>query len=528
MGKLEYCPLVGSGGCTKLESEITFKKNTFFLAEPFNPENERQKREKAVRSAIKDNLKDNYSEATLKFADKEPTESAFFCDICKQIQSSEYGIVDLSGLNPNVLLEFGMMLAWGKPVFVIMKKESEEEVKLKLPSDISWKRAITYRETYDIMEGLISQLENRSHLKNQPLVGEISLSLPLETHYGSIKKWYDHIGKKSQPEKAVNQKKNSDKIISQYCQSMKMNPDQIIEDAKREAMSYAGKVKSHDEALKKFLCSLNTDAKAHYYWGVLRGFYKHNDIATTFSRPKYTPIQSYDKLTTEQLRKICDVGTLRSRSWILANSYIGLDVGSLMYLKVEDFHVDKWTETKKIYPVTIREEVSGTFDHITFIGLDAKIMLEEYLKKYGIVGKQDIVWNMHNHQNFITEFARDVKKAGVGTLDAHKTVEDDGLPKNFASITSKALVKRLKDTLEEEILPSNWNLVDYMLGRTREGIEISTPPLFDEIEKAYLKALPKLTVYDGKIPPIVTNYKIIKPKQVSNNKAFNKQSLLFR
>jgi hypothetical protein len=309
---------------------------------------------------------------------------------------------------------------------------------------------------------------------------------------------------------------------------MKMNPDQIIEDAKREAMSYAGKVKSHDEALKKFLCSLNTDAKAHYYWGVLRGFYKHNDIATTFSRPKYTPIQSYDKLTTEQLRKICDVGTLRSRSWILANSYIGLDVGSLMYLKVEDFHVDKWTETKKIYPVTIREEVSGTFDHITFIGLDAKIMLEEYLKKYGIVGKQDIVWNMHNHQNFITEFARDVKKAGVGTLDAHKTVEDDGLPKNFASITSKALVKRLKDTLEEEILPSNWNLVDYMLGRTREGIEISTPPLFDEIEKAYLKALPKLTVYDGKIPPIVTNYKIIKPKQVSNNKAFNKQSLLFR
>jgi hypothetical protein len=53
MGKLEYCPLVGSGGCSKPDGDIIFQKDTFFLAEPFTPENDRQKREDAVRNAIK-------------------------------------------------------------------------------------------------------------------------------------------------------------------------------------------------------------------------------------------------------------------------------------------------------------------------------------------------------------------------------------------------------------------------------------------------------------------------------------------
>lgn len=55
MGQIEYCPLIGTN-CNKHEFEITFQKNTFFLAEPFKPEIDRQRRERAIRSALKETL----------------------------------------------------------------------------------------------------------------------------------------------------------------------------------------------------------------------------------------------------------------------------------------------------------------------------------------------------------------------------------------------------------------------------------------------------------------------------------------
>lgn len=95
---LEYCPLVGSGGCNKQPAEITFHRDTFFLAEPFKPEKDRERREWAIGYVIKESLGESFSESTLKFADKEPTDLAIFCEICQKIQSCEYGIVELSGM----------------------------------------------------------------------------------------------------------------------------------------------------------------------------------------------------------------------------------------------------------------------------------------------------------------------------------------------------------------------------------------------------------------------------------------------
>ena len=170
MVRIRYCPLVG-GVCNKGEAEIIVQMDTFFLAEPFKPETDRRRRERVVRNALKDVFKGDFSETRLRVADKEPKES-IFCDICHLIQSSAYGIVDISGFNPNVLLELGMMFSLGKPVFVLVKKNEEEDLRNKLPSDIVWKRVITYDEFIDIEEELCKLLQNRPSVKKRISLAE--------------------------------------------------------------------------------------------------------------------------------------------------------------------------------------------------------------------------------------------------------------------------------------------------------------------------------------------------------------------
>jgi tetratricopeptide (TPR) repeat protein len=163
---VRYCPIVG-GKCSKNEPEIRVEPDTFFLAEPFRPDEDRKRREQIVKIVLGEEMKDKFCERNLKIADKDPKD-AIFCDVCRMIQSSSYGIVDISGLNPNVTLELGMMFALGKPVSVVFKKSEEESLKEKLPSDIVWKRVIPYVEFIDIHEEL------RKHIQNRPAV-------PLET-----------------------------------------------------------------------------------------------------------------------------------------------------------------------------------------------------------------------------------------------------------------------------------------------------------------------------------------------------------
>jgi tetratricopeptide (TPR) repeat protein len=163
--RVSYCPLVG-GQCNKEEYEVGTNINTFFIAEPFEPSSERKRREEVVRIALKEALGGDYCENSLEVADKEPKE-AIFCDICRMIQFANYGIADISGLNPNVLLELGMMLSLGKPVSVLFKKGEEASLRTKLPSDIVWKRVIPYEEFIDLRQELVNQIRNRPEIKPQ-------------------------------------------------------------------------------------------------------------------------------------------------------------------------------------------------------------------------------------------------------------------------------------------------------------------------------------------------------------------------
>jgi hypothetical protein len=162
---------------------------------------------------------------------------------------------------------------------------------------------------------------------------------------------------------------------------------------------------------------------------------------------------------------------------------MGLDVGKIKHLKVEDFNPQKWSEPQRIYPVSISKEISRSFAYTTFIGLDAKKLLNEYFFERNKFELTDHPWNMIR-QNFTISFRTYASKAGV--TSAH----------GFSAITSKSLKKRLESALKGSIPHEDWNIVDYLLGRKSEEL-VKKHPLFDDVKNAYLKALPKLRVFEN-------------------------------
>jgi len=76
------------------------------------------------------------------------------CNVCKFIQESVFGIVDITDWNPNVLLELGMMLGWGKTAVIIKYEQSE------VPSDLQGALYIEYANIGSLKKKLKSGLPN--------------------------------------------------------------------------------------------------------------------------------------------------------------------------------------------------------------------------------------------------------------------------------------------------------------------------------------------------------------------------------
>lgn len=146
MAQMVRCPLTGES-CNK---SIRVAEKTFFLAEPKEPEDARNRRGQAIRLALEDKYK-------IRSALEERQPYAFTCKICEMIQSCVYGIADLTGELPNVVLELGMMLALGKPVIILRKKGAKKE--LELPSDVRAIEAIPFEEYIDILKPLKEMAE---------------------------------------------------------------------------------------------------------------------------------------------------------------------------------------------------------------------------------------------------------------------------------------------------------------------------------------------------------------------------------
>lgn len=260
--------------------------------------------------------------------------------------------------------------------------------------------------------------------------------------------------------------------LRRYCNFLSMNPDQIIE-------SSLDGTSSPSDDLEKFLKTLTSQSTLY---GILKSFYQVNEIKIDLPCPKYQRVVSSSKeITTAQLRQLCDFSKMREKSWILANSYMGLKVGNLALLTVRDFRTELWNAERKIYPVKIRQEVSNYYDYTTFIGADAKNVLQNYFQEKRLT-LEDHPWNYRGRCIFNDSFRRNCEKLGFYEK---------------SKISPKSLEKRLKNILKESGMPHEW--VCYLVGAApyiRYKTTKVDSPLYDELYEAYERAYPKLRVYE--------------------------------
>jgi len=72
------------------------------------------------------------------------------CKICHNILQSDFGVVEATYANPNVMIEFGMLLALRKPVFILLD-ESRMQTS-KLPADIVGLERVQYKNQEKLSE----------------------------------------------------------------------------------------------------------------------------------------------------------------------------------------------------------------------------------------------------------------------------------------------------------------------------------------------------------------------------------------
>ena len=86
-------------------------------------------------------------------ADNEITNKDIMCKICQQIQICKMAIINISGLNPNVMLEQGLAYGLGKPV-IIIKDKSTNTI-----SDLGSIEYIEYSHAMDLRDKLLKALD---------------------------------------------------------------------------------------------------------------------------------------------------------------------------------------------------------------------------------------------------------------------------------------------------------------------------------------------------------------------------------
>jgi len=243
MGQIMRCPLVGTP-CMK---PIDIRESSFFLAEPEKPSEDRQRRMTALNTALGDGY-------IVESALDEKGINAFTCKICEMIQACAYGIADIKGRNENVLFELGMMIALGKPTIILAKED--EELGLKLPSDLNAIEVIPFTDYIDILEPL------RDILKK----------LPAPTQPLKAVDELDRIN----PKLAEELRKAGEEIVAQFKEVMtEAKLDMMKVGEEREAISppLAGKLSGLDDKLEDLMrLGFVTDAKTAF----MRGNYFYN------------------------------------------------------------------------------------------------------------------------------------------------------------------------------------------------------------------------------------------------------------
>ncbi|MDR0287967.1 MAG: nucleotide-binding protein [Clostridiales bacterium] len=131
-------------GCTLNPTE---KKERFFIAMPFN-DDYRDSFVFGIKVALEQSGTDYY------MAEEEIKNKDMMCKICEQLQSCGKMIANISGLNPNVILELGIAYGLGKDVFVIKDKKTNSI------SDLNGIEYTEYSNASDLQKKLFTMLSD--------------------------------------------------------------------------------------------------------------------------------------------------------------------------------------------------------------------------------------------------------------------------------------------------------------------------------------------------------------------------------
>lgn len=103
---------------------IKVEKNFVFVAMPFTAE---------FKNVYKEVIQPTISKLgyTCRTADEVPANIDLMCKICDIIQQSALNIVDITGWNPNVLFELGMMYGMGKRAILLKHEDDDVPVDLR-------------------------------------------------------------------------------------------------------------------------------------------------------------------------------------------------------------------------------------------------------------------------------------------------------------------------------------------------------------------------------------------------------------
>lgn len=143
--QMRKCFKLGIDGCP---INPPFQRNKIFIAMPFSTEY-LDSYNYGIVPALNAFGYEHYK------ADNEINNKDIMCKVCQQIQSCKMAIINISGLNPNVMLEQGLAYGLGKPVIIIKDKNTKEI------SDLGSIEYIEYSHALDLQQKLCKALDTK-------------------------------------------------------------------------------------------------------------------------------------------------------------------------------------------------------------------------------------------------------------------------------------------------------------------------------------------------------------------------------
>jgi hypothetical protein len=157
-------------------SQILNPYRTGFIARPFDA------RFESICKTIESKFQEKRVHATT-YKNMPGTSAVVTKELLAQIASAHFGIADLTGLNDNVLMELGALLASGKPLLLIRASADKD---MKLPFDIAAFQVYSYE--FDGENAFLVDGTERQPL--QELVGRFVERLSSENAFQGAKEWY--------------------------------------------------------------------------------------------------------------------------------------------------------------------------------------------------------------------------------------------------------------------------------------------------------------------------------------------------